>query len=37
MFNLIELSVVLSPEATLEFHIPVGAALYAIFSWARRR
>lgn len=37
MFDLIELSVVLSPAATLEVHLPIGFILYLIFSRSARK
>lgn len=32
-----DLSVILSPAATLELHIPIGAVLYLIFSRVNRK
>ncbi|BFP55212.1 hypothetical protein SCMC78_50190 [Streptomyces sp. CMC78] len=37
MFDLIELSVILSPGVTLKVHLPVGFLLYAIFSRGSRK
>ncbi len=37
MFDMINLSVILSPAATLELHIPIGAILYLIFTRTNRK
>lgn len=37
VFDLIQLSVILSPAVTLEVHLPVGFLLYVIFSRGSRK